>query len=484
MQEETNSERFAVVHLEASGATARAKIIELVAYIVEEVADEVHITDTFSVLLNPGTKLKPELLAQLDISAEELDQASTFADVAEDLSLFLHNIIFVSADEKLHLKLLTSEFKKAGIDFKTDELSLSQLAAEKIQDQQLKDFDQLVNYFELNLDDQTSTSARATLTVEVLQNLKFDIKTKSDYELSYTELHGSHPGLDLSSLTKLSNQTGLLQLYNDGKPIYVEKFNSLKNEVPKYLLKFKEMYDQEIDTIQMAHFHDPLIALRKKEERIRRLKPVLNYSERRDAWGVFHSENPFTLKSMPLLKGKGTLIHYAPKQENTERWIDIQMLEGQQDEYTYVDMEDPALMSRLKKEREKQVRAKIKPFLEYPHDDFVVMGPGRDDDELSCHFFIKRKLYGHAFLSGQQVYGLDKCPNSVRPIKENDFLKYLILKELQSWSSNPSINHSIKVLRPAPKETKGNSNANKNNKSRPNKKKKSRSNNRNKRSQP
>jgi hypothetical protein len=216
-----------------------------------------------------------------------------------------------------------------------------------------------------------------------------------------------------------------------------------------------------------------------KEERIRRLKPVLNYSERRDAWGAFHSENPFVLQSMPLLKGKGTLVYYAPEEEATERWINTQSQGDEFDEYSYVDMEDPELMGLLQKEREKKVRAKLKPFTEYPHENFVVMGPGRDDDELSCHFFIKRKLLGHSFLSGQQVYDMNKCPDNVRPIKENDFLKYLILEELESWKNDPSDQHSIKVFLKPKKENTGNSKSSKSNSKNRHHKKKPRPNNNN-----
>jgi len=447
MHEDNANPRYAVLGYETSGNKRSNKIIELNVLIVEEENKiSAKIVDSYHTLINPETKVSEAVLEETGITLEELNVAPLFSDIAEDFIALLEGQILLTTDLKEKVKQLEKELKKAGHKLECSKEDIADLIEEKMPELADKNLSTACHELGIVEGKFHRPIDEAIAITEVLQNLRYDMKTNNGVEISYSKIHAAHPALDLKQLARLSYRPGLLQLYNDGRAVYVERFESLAKEVPKYLVQFKSDYDQEIDSIQLAQFHDPLIALLKKEERIRRLKPSINYNQRREAWGVFHSENPFDLKVAPLLKGKGTLLHYALNEEDAERWIDVQKQVASQDEYTYVDMEDKKLMARLKKEREKLLRAKIRPLLEYPHDDFVVMGPGRDDDELSCHFFVKRKLFGHAFLSGQQVYGLDKCPKSVKPIKENDFLKFLILKELENWTSGTVADHSIKIM--------------------------------------
>lgn len=461
MTEETQNKRYAVLEFETSQNKRSNKIIEISILILEEEENEkqAKIVDTYNSLINPETKIAPEVLESTGITLEEISAAPNFADQAEDIEHFTEGCTLLVCEQKEKKKLLDKEFKKAGVEFKRDYLSIEDIVEKELSEVKTFDLDKVCESLEITKSEHHKSIDDAIAITEIFQNLHYKINTNNGVEISYSKIHKAHPALDLKLLSKLSSRSGLLQLYNEGKAVYVERFQSLSREVPKYLLFFKKEFDQEVDSIQIAQFHDPLIALLKKEERIRRLKPTLNYQQRKVAWGVFHTENPFDLKVMPLLKGQGTLLHFADDEEEAHRWIDIQKQVASQDEYTYVDMDDKKLMARLKKEREKLLRAKVRPLLEYPHDNFVVMGPGRDDDELSCHFFVKRKLFGHAFLSGQQVYSLDKCPPTVKPIKENDFLKFLILKELEVWGKGNNVDHSIKVFNSEKKST-ANSNPN------------------------
>ena len=447
MTEEAQKQRYAVVEFETSQNKRSNKIIEITILILEEESEnQAKIIDTYNSLINPETKIAPEVLESTGITLEEIAEAPIFAAIAEDIEHFTEGSTLLVCDQKEKKKLLDKEFKKAAVEFKRDYISLEDIVKKELPEIKEFDLDLICSELEITKSEHHKSRDHAIVILEIFQNLHYKIKTNNGVEISYSKIHNAHPALDLKLLSKLSSRSGLLQLYNDGQAVYVERFQSLSREVPKYLLFFKKEYDQEIDSIQTAQFHDPLIALLKKEERIRRLKPTLNYNNRKKAWGVFHNENPFDLKVMPLLKGQGTLLHFAASEEEALHWIDVQKQVASQDEYTYIDMDDKKLMARQKKESERLLRSKVRPLLEYPHDDFVVMGPGRDDDELSCHFFVKRKLFGHAFLSGQQVFALDKCPPSVKPIKENDFLKFLILKELEIWGKGNSVDHSIKVF--------------------------------------
>ena len=88
----------------------------------------------------------------------------------------------------------------------------------------------------------------------------------------------------------------------------------------------------------------------------------------------------------------------------------------------------------------------------------LLWGPGKDDDELSCHFFAGGKLSGHAFLSGQAVYSLDTIPKDLKPLKETDLLKHYLLREFHDWKTRASRDHSIKVLKSHKKAKSSNGN--------------------------
>lgn len=453
--------RFAVIDLEASSTKPRNRIIEVAAVILEDDGNSVSVKDTFSTLVNPEVEVPSNILELTGITTEELETAPKFFEVAEDLELFTRDCTIVAHNAEFDMGLLQEEYEKLGTEFLRKSKCTHALAKEHYPELASYDLKSLCELLEIDLDFNHRAMDDAIACAELFQKtyLKTLDSTREEGP-SLTKIHKAHPELDLNFLGQLKETPGLVHFNKEGVTIFVERFENLAIEVPRYLLRFSEKYEDNIDELQVLSFRDSLMAMRKKEERINKLKPLLNVEERKSSWGVFLKENPFSLRAFPLYKGKGDLLFISNNKEDAVHWIRLQLSDVEKQEFAYIDQQDQRLIARLKKEREKQIRAKVKPYAQYPHDYFVVMGPGRDDDELSCHFFSGGKLSGHAFLSGQAVFTLDKAPDNMKQVRETDLLKHYMLREFQDWKTRSRRDHSIKVLKSNKKSKSGNSHAN------------------------
>lgn len=453
--------RFAVIDLEASSTKPRNRIIEIAAVILEDDGTSISLKDTFSTLVNPEVEVPNDILELTGITKEELETAPKFFEVAEDLELFTRDCVVVAHNAEFDMGLLQEEYEKLGTEYLRKSKCTHALAKEHYPELASYDLKSLCELLEIDLDFNHRAMDDAIACAELFQKTYLKTLDSSREEgPSLTKIHKAHPELDLNFLGQLKETPGLVHFNSEGTTIFVERFENLAVEVPRYLLRFSEKYEDTIDELQVLSFRDSLMAMRKKEERINKIKPHLNIEERKNSWGVFLKENPFSLRAFPLYKGKGDLLFISNNKDDAVHWIRLQLSDVEKQEFAYIDQQDQRLIARLKKEREKQIRAKVKPYAQYPHDYFVVMGPGRDDDELSCHFFSGGKLSGHSFLSGQAVFTLDKAPENVTQVRETDLLKHYMLREFQDWKTRSRRDHSIKVLKSNKKSKNSHAHAN------------------------
>lgn len=440
--------RFAVIDLEASSTKPRNRIIEIAALILEDDGASVHIKDSFSTLVNPEVEVPKNILELTGITPEELETAPKFFEVAEDLELLTKDCTVVAHNAEFDMGLLQEEYEKLGTEFLRKSKCTQNLAKEHYPELASYDLKSLCELLEIELEFNHRAMDDAIACAELFQKTYFkNLDSSREEGPSLTKIHKAHPELDLKFLSELAPTPGVVHFNKEGKTIFIERFENLEVEVPRFLLRFDERFETDVEEVQVLSFKDSLMAMRKKEERIGKIQPALNIEERNKSWGVFLKENPFSLRAFPLNKGKGNLLFISNNKEDAVHWIRLQLNDVEKQEFAYIDQQDQKLINRLKKEREKTIRAKVRCFAQYPHDYFVVMGPGRDDDELSCHFFSGGKLSGHAFLSGQAMFTLDTAPKDLSPARETEILKHYFLREFQDWKTRSRRDHSIKVLK-------------------------------------
>ena len=456
---ESENRRFAIVDLEASSTKPKNRIMEVAVIILEDDGYQVVVKDSFSTLVNPEVEVPANILDLTGITQEELKTAPKFYEIAEDLELLTRDCTIVAHNVGFDISLLQDEFDKLGTEFLRKTKCTQELAKEHYPELASYDLKSLCELLDIELEFNHRAMDDAVAAVELFKKTYIEgLPGKREKGPSLNKIHKTHPLLNLSFFGELTESPGIAHFNNDGKTVFVERFENLKVEVPRFLSKFYERFETEVEEIQVLSFKDTLMAMRKKEERINQLHPHYNMEERKSSWGVYLKENPFSLRALPLTKGKGDLLFISGNKEDAVHWIRLQLNDVEKQEFAYIDQQDQKLINRLKKERERTIRAKVRHFATYPHDYFVVMGPGKDDDELSCHFFAGGKLSGHAFLSGQAVYSLDTIPKDLKPLKETDLLKHYLLREFHDWKTRASRDHSIKVLKSHKKAKSSNGN--------------------------
>lgn len=111
--------------IETTGASARtARITEIGALRVENH----RVVGSFRQLINPETPIPPFITGMTGITNDMVWSQPTFAGIAHDLELFLHDAIFVAHNVNFDYGFITAEFARMRLDFSMDRLCSVQLS--------------------------------------------------------------------------------------------------------------------------------------------------------------------------------------------------------------------------------------------------------------------------------------------------------------------------------------------------------------------
>lgn len=108
------SEPLAFVDLETTGATATADRITEIGIVLVD-GDEVR---TWSSLINPETRISSFIERLTGISNEMVAGAPAFREIAAEVAAMLSGRLFVAHNARFDQGFLTSEFHRAGMDFR------------------------------------------------------------------------------------------------------------------------------------------------------------------------------------------------------------------------------------------------------------------------------------------------------------------------------------------------------------------------------
>jgi len=215
-----------------------------------------------------------------------LRNAPKFYEVAKRIVEITEDCIVVAHNAKFDNRILKTEFKRLGFEYKKRTLCTVELAKQLIPGQQSYSLGKLTRSLGIPVSDRHRASGDALATVTLFKMLL----TKDSEKSIIKDSIRLEPKLQIEPRLKdiideLPSITGVYYMHKaDGEIIYIGKSKNIKNRVNQHFTsttpKSKKMQLQ-VNAVTYEATGSELVALLKESEEIKRNKPIYNRAQRR-----------------------------------------------------------------------------------------------------------------------------------------------------------------------------------------------------------
>ena len=170
---QVNSQKYAIVDLEATGAHAMAEIIQVGIVIIEN--DE--IVKTYQTDVNPHEALSEHIINLTGITDEQLAKAPDFSQVAQEIFSLIEDCVFVAHNVKFDANLLAEQLFMEGYELRTPRVDTVELAQVFYPTFEKYSLGNLADALALDLADAHTAISDAYATAQLFLKLKAKMKS-------------------------------------------------------------------------------------------------------------------------------------------------------------------------------------------------------------------------------------------------------------------------------------------------------------------
>ncbi|WP_274476169.1 exonuclease domain-containing protein [Mangrovimonas aestuarii] len=305
---------YSIVDIETTGSSNKITEIAIFKYDGDTVIDE------FTSLVNPQTYIPPYITALTGIDNTMVDNAPTFAEVAEQIAEITKDTVFVAHNVNFDYNIIRSEFKEIEMDFRRPKLCTVRLSRKLLPGFHSYSLGKLCSALNIDISGRHRARGDAEATVTLLKQLLNQDQAQTVVS-SFLKRNSKEatlpPHLDRKVFEELPETTGIY-FFKDkkGKIIYVGKAKSIKKRV---LSHFYDKSEKErllcSETVNIDHecSGSELVALLMEDAAIKQHFPKYNQAAKRptrsyalfsykDRRGINHlAYNPLKNAPSPLL---------------------------------------------------------------------------------------------------------------------------------------------------------------------------------------
>jgi DNA polymerase-3 subunit epsilon len=392
-----------------------------------------------------------------------LRNAPKFYEVAKRIVEITEDCIVVAHNAKFDNRILKTEFKRLGFEYKKRTLCTVELAKQLIPGQQSYSLGKLTRSLGIPVSDRHRASGDALATVTLFKMLLAKDSEKSIIKDSIRlepKLHIEPRLKDI--IDELPSITGVYYMHKaDGEIVYIGKSKNIKNRVNQHFTstapKAKKMQLQ-VNAVTYEATGSELVALLKESEEIKRNKPIYNRAQRRTIFthGLFSftDDNGYLNLKVAKVNGKEKPITTFANLQSAKSFISktvdehnlCQKLTGQYQtnsncfNYTIkkcygacICKEDP--------ETYNERTLKIIHHHSFDNQNMIIIDLGREHDERSA-ILIENGVYkGFGFYNlNYQINNIDILKSIITPMQHNRDTQHIIQSYLRQ-------NKRLKILK-------------------------------------
>lgn len=391
-----------------------------------------------------------------------LRNAPKFYEVAKRIVEITEDCIVVAHNAKFDNRILKTEFKRLGFEYKKRTLCTVELAKQLIPGQQSYSLGKLTRSLGIPVSDRHRASGDALATVSLFKMLLAKDSEKSIIKDSIR----LEPKLQIEPRLKdiideLPSITGVYYMHKeDGEIIYIGKSKNIKNRVNQHFTsttpKSKKMQLQ-VSAVTYEATGSELVALLKESEEIKRNKPIFNRAQRRTIFthGLFSftDDNGYLNLKVAKINGKEkpitTFANLQSAKSFMSKTVDehnlCQKLTGiyptKSNCFNYTIKKcHGACINEEEPENYNNRTSKIILHHSFENQNMVIIDYGREHDERSA-ILIENGVYkGFGFYNlNYQINNIDILKSIITPMQHNRDTQHIIQSYLRQ-------NKRLKVL--------------------------------------
>ena len=412
------------------------------------------VVDQFISLVNPEKPIQPFVVKLTGINNAMLRSAPKFYEVAKRIIEITEGCIVVAHNASFDYRILQTEFRRLGFDFKKPTLCTVELAKKLIPDQVSYSLGKLVRALGIPMSDRHRASGDALATVKLFKMLLAkDVEKEILKSFVKTEIKsGMSPKL-LDIVENLPTKTGIYYIHNEkGDLIYIGKSKNIKKRVNQHFTgsthKCKKI-QRDVFAVTYEETGSELIALLKESEEIKINKPIYNRAQRKSIfqYALYQNKNTAGYWTLTVEKADGRkkeITSFTSLQEGknalfkiTEKYNLCQKING------LYDTKNGCFQYKIKEcngaclgvEAPETYNERVQEFITenaFENNNMVLLDRGRSFDERSAVLIENGVYKGYCFYElNYQITNIDILKNIIIPMQHNRDVKTIIQSYLR-----------------------------------------------------
>ena len=437
---------YAILDIETTGGQYNEEgITEIAIYKF----DGHEVVDQLISLVNPEKPIQPFVVKLTGINNAMLRSAPKFYEIAKRIIEITEGCVLVAHNASFDYRILQTEFRRLGFDFKKPTLCTVELSKKLIPDQVSYSLGKLVRALGIPMADRHRASGDALATVKLFKMLMAkDVEKEILQSFVKTEIKsGMSPKL-LDIVENLPSKTGIYYIHNEkGNLIYIGKSKNIKKRVNQHFTgsnsKSKKI-QRDVYAVNVEETGSELIALLKESEEIKINKPIYNIAQRKSIfqYALYMHKDEVGYLALSIEKADGRkkeITSFTTLQEGknylfkiTEKYNLCQKINGLYETkngcFQYKIKECNGAC--LREESPEIYNERVQEFIienSFENNNMVIIDRGRSFDERSA-ILIENGIYkGYCFYElNYQVSNIDILKNIIIPMQHNRDIKTII----------------------------------------------------------
>ena len=442
---------YAILDIETTGGQFNEEgITEIAIYKF----DGHEVVDQFISLVNPEKPIQPFVVKLTGINNAMLRSAPKFYEVAKRIIEMTEGCVIVAHNASFDYRILKTEFRRLGFDFKKQTLCTVELSKKLIPEQESYSLGKLVRALGIPMADRHRANGDAMATVKLFKLLlSKDVEKEIVKSFIKTEIKsGMSPKL-LDIVESLPSKTGIYYIHNEkGDLIYIGKSNNIKKRVNQHFTgtssKSKKI-QRDVYAVTFEETGSELIALLKESEEIKVNKPIYNRAQRKSIflYALYQHKTEAGYIALSIEKSDGRkkeITSFTSLQEGknllfkiTEKYNLCQKINGLYDTKNdcFQHKINECKGACIGKETPSAYNDRVLEFINknsFDKNNMIVIDKGRAFDERSA-ILIENGVYkGYCFYDlNYQVTNIDILKNIIIPMQHNRDVKTIIQSYLR-----------------------------------------------------
>ena len=378
-----------------------------------------------------------------------LQNAPKFYEVAKRIIEITEGCIIVAHNAQFDNRILKTEFKRLGFEYKRETLCTVELSKNLIPDQTSYSLGKLTRSLGIPVSDRhrAAGDAQATVTLFKLLLAKDLDKNIIKESIKLEQITKLEPRL-IDIVEQLPSIIGVYYIHKaDGEIIYIGKSKNIKKRVNQHFIKTNiksKKIQLQVHSVTYEETGNELIALLKESEEIKRNKPKFNRAQKQTIFSHglynFTDENGYTNLKIEQVNGKKipittfsnfksakSFIHRTTDEHNLcQKLTGIHLTNNNCFNYTIKQCFGACIDEETQIDYNKRVDKIINKY-SFNNQSMVIIDRGREIDERSAILIENGEYKGYGFYNlNYQINTIDVLNSIITKMESNKDTQHII----------------------------------------------------------